>query len=393
MGLWDSFSNTIKKANKTVQKAKKDFDDSIVGKAWNKCNEICDEVDDFVSTAIDDMVDNAVYSAKQVGKGATKMGRVVTGYEAYDSRKKAKQAKEEADAIKADIERENNRRRNECERVLKSYGERKLHALKTCVRPFLNYIEILGNEYKDKSYEIQGHVCIDSTDIQELESVEMNASTAAKTAAVSGIAASIALAGVPSATTAAVGALATASTGTAISTLSGAAATNATLAWLGGGSLAAGGGGMAAGAAVLSGITYAATGVFALAAAGIVSSAYFSKKYTEATQYLEAVKKYRADARLGWQIISGINQRAMELESVTRELEKRMQELLQYLEPLVYDFQNDDDYYAVTFQNAALCAKSISDIAQIPLLKENGDLNENTNIVLSNTRKFINRNL
>lgn len=42
-----------------------------------------------------------------------------------------------------------------------------------------------------------------------------------------------------------------ASTGTAISALSGAAATNAALAWLGGGALAAGGGGMAAGDALL----------------------------------------------------------------------------------------------------------------------------------------------
>ncbi len=43
----------------------------------------------------------------------------------------------------------------------------------------------------------------------------------------------------------------TASTGTAISTLSGAAAMNAAMAWLGGGALAAGGGGMAAGSAFL----------------------------------------------------------------------------------------------------------------------------------------------
>jgi hypothetical protein len=43
----------------------------------------------------------------------------------------------------------------------------------------------------------------------------------------------------------------TASTGTAISTLSGAVATKAALAWLGGGPLAAGGGGMAAGQALL----------------------------------------------------------------------------------------------------------------------------------------------
>ncbi len=43
----------------------------------------------------------------------------------------------------------------------------------------------------------------------------------------------------------------TAATGTAISALSGVAATNAALAWLGGGALAAGGGGMAAGSAIL----------------------------------------------------------------------------------------------------------------------------------------------
>ncbi|SHG42702.1 hypothetical protein [Geodermatophilus nigrescens] len=58
-------------------------------------------------------------------------------------------------------------------------------------------------------------------------------------------------------TFAAVGALAAASTGTAISALSGAAATSATLAWLGGGSLAAGGLGVAGGTAVLAGVVAA----------------------------------------------------------------------------------------------------------------------------------------
>lgn len=52
-------------------------------------------------------------------------------------------------------------------------------------------------------------------------------------------------------TTSAVMALATSSTGTAISGLSGAAATKAALAWLGGGSLAAGGGGIALGTIIL----------------------------------------------------------------------------------------------------------------------------------------------
>ena len=57
------------------------------------------------------------------------------------------------------------------------------------------------------------------------------------------------------ATTAAVMAVGTASTGTAISSLSGVAATNATLAALGGGSLAAGGGGIALGTTVLGATT------------------------------------------------------------------------------------------------------------------------------------------
>ena len=393
MGLFDSLNDAFKSVDKTVKKAKKDFDKSAAGKAWKKYNEINEKIDNYIDTTIDNVIGGVVSGAKQVGKGAVKMGCVVSGYEAYDSRKKANKAKEQADAMVANVKEEDKRRREECNRVLKAYGESKLHALKTCVRPFLNYIEILGNNYKDKTYFIQGKVHIDNRSIQELKQLDMNASQALGAAAVSGVAASIALAGVPTATTAAVGAFAAASTGTAISSLSGAAATNATLAWLGGGSLAAGGGGMAAGAAVLSTITYATTGVFALAAAGIIGSAYYSKKYTEATKYLEEAKKYRANAKLGWQVIEGINQRAMELESVTHKLEERMKDLLQYLEPLVYDFQSDDDYYAITFQNAALCAKSISDIAQIPLLDEKGNLNGNTNVVLSNTQEFLNRNL
>lgn len=393
MGLFDSFSDAIKSVDKTVKKAKKDFDKSTAGKAWKKYNEINERIDNYIDTTIDNVIGGVATGAKQVGKGAAKLGRVVSGYEAYDSRKKANKAKEQADAIVANVKEEDKRRKAECNRVLKAYGESKLHALKTCVRPFLNYIEILGNNYKDKTYLIQNNVHVDNVNIQALKQLDINASQALGTAAVSSLAASIALAGVPSATTAAVGALATASTGTAISSLSGAAATNATLAWLGGGSLAAGGGGIAAGTVVLSTITYATTGVFALAAAGIVGAAYYSKKYTEATQYLEEAKKYQANAKLGWQVIDGMNQRAMELESVIHKLEERMKDLLQYLEPLVYDFQSDDDYYAITFQNAALCAKSISDIAQIPLLDEKGNLNGNTNVVLSNTQEFLNRNL
>ena len=84
------------------------------------------------------------------------------------------------------------------------------------------------------------------------------------TAGVIGTAAG-ALAG--SATFALVTTFGTASTGTAIGSLSGAAATNATLAWLGGGSIAAGGGGVAAGSIVL---TAGAAAIVIAATAGVM---------------------------------------------------------------------------------------------------------------------------
>lgn len=91
-----------------------------------------------------------------------------------------------------------------------------------------------------------------------------------------------------------VGNLAAASTGTAISTLSGAAATNATLAWLGGGSLAAGGGGVAAGTAVMGGLI----AIPALAVMGILSHFSANKeikkikeKEHEAYQMMDDIKK------------------------------------------------------------------------------------------------------
>ncbi|MBQ0904985.1 hypothetical protein [Micromonospora sp. U21] len=71
-----------------------------------------------------------------------------------------------------------------------------------------------------------------------------------------------------------VSAFASASTGTAISGLSGAAATNAALAWLGGGSLATGGGGMAAGAIVLNLIMIAPAAFITGITVGILGSSF-----------------------------------------------------------------------------------------------------------------------
>ncbi|GGA40684.1 ankyrin repeat domain-containing protein [Psychrobacillus lasiicapitis] len=90
--------------------------------------------------------------------------------------------------------------------------------------------------------------------------------------------------------------LGTASTGTAISTLSGAAATKATLALLGGGSVAAGGGGITAGAAVLGGIV----AIPALVALGVFSHLSAKKKIAEIESaiYKMKINMYKMDTNI-----------------------------------------------------------------------------------------------
>ena len=386
MGLLKSISKSMK--------------GTFVGDLAKSADKAIDATSSFIGDCIDetfnevcDSAKSLTKGAKNVAKGAGKIGRVVTGYEAYDSRKKAKEAKELADRMVANIEEENRRRREESNRVLSDFGKTKLELLKTCLSPFLGYLKVMGNNYKDKEYEFGGKINLDKLDIDTLESIEMNASTAGKIAMAStGVAA--ALCGiVPYTTTSAVMAFGAASTGTAISSLSGAAATNATLAWLGGGSLAAGGGGMAAGSVVLGTITATTTGVFALAAAGIVASAYYSKKHTEATAYLEEVRTARAKAKLGWTAMEAINQRAIELESVMKRLGERINDKLLYLEPLIYDFQTEDEYYLNTFRETSLLVKSLSEIAQVPLIDKKGMLSNESSVTLANTQKILNKNL
>lgn len=121
---------------------------------------------------------------------------------------------------------------------------------------FADLLECVQGRPEFKPLDLDG-VELPKYNHKDIEEISIGA-TALKTAlgsAAAGVAGGIAASG---ATTAAVTAFCTAGTGAAISGLSGVAATNATLAALGGGTIAAGGGGMALGATVLGGATLGA---------------------------------------------------------------------------------------------------------------------------------------
>ena len=125
---------------------------------------------------------------------------------------------------------------------------------------------------------------------QQAEKIEKDYKEAAMKNAGAGVAgAGVGIAVVTMGPTVAMGVATTfgvASTGTAISALSGAAATNAALAWLGGGALAAGGGGMAAGNAFLA---LAGPIGWAIAGVALLTSGIFFWKTKSDQKHIEDV--------------------------------------------------------------------------------------------------------
>ncbi|MUI54465.1 hypothetical protein [Aliivibrio fischeri] len=115
--------------------------------------------------------------------------------------------------------------------------------------------------------------------------------------------------------TAAVGAwglvsiIGSASTGTAIATLSGAAATNATLAWFGGGALAAGGAGMSGGMMVLGGIVAAPMIFFAT-----------KKAYEKAEQLEQATQELKEAFPELEQLLVAANEQQTEVKVYTERM-------------------------------------------------------------------------
>lgn len=159
-----------------------------------------------------------------------------------------------------------------------------------------------------------------------------------------------------------------ASTGTAISGLTGAAAKSATLAWLGGGSLAAGGGGMALGGVILGGVVVAPAvfvGGFAAAAAG-------EKRMTQAREEVAQADAAIASMLTMIDVLHRVETRCGELREVTEQLDQRVGSLLSELEAHdLIDLSRDD--HATRFAMLMLCAKGLAELLHIAPIDESGN--------------------
>lgn len=168
--------------------------------------------------------------------------------------------------------------------------------------------------------------------------------------------------------------LATASTGTAISSLSGAAATNATLAWLGGGSIASGGGGIALGTTVLGAVAFGpAFGIF-----GHIMGNKAEAALNNARANQEEAEKFSKEAGLVCEKLEAIGEVANTLDELLSKTATKLRRASRKLEEVIdnkgvdYSAFNEEER-AITF-TAVKYAQLIKLLIDTPILDEAGNL-------------------
>lgn len=324
------------------------------------------------------------------GHTLLKIGKTGVGIQGVQDRREAVETKRVCEEYAAAAEALTEDHRARLNSRIEEFGALRLNALHDTLGRFLRILEALRQHNKVKEYELLAGVGIDTRTLDSMGELDMTVAQSLRTTATTGLLGAAAVLGTPVAVFGTVGALATASTGTAISTLSGAAATNAILAWLGGGSLAAGGGGVAAGTVVLTGITAGATAGVTLLATGILVSTHYARKLTEAKTFEKETALAVASLENAWVVMDGIGRRVDELSEVTGQLESRLVPELDGLEALVPSFDPAESSHAAAFNKCGLLVKTMVELAQTPLLDEDGGLSDESLTITAQVQKVLN---
>ena len=176
--------------------------------------------------------------------------------------------------------------------------------------------------------------------------------------------------------------LATASTGTAISSLGGVAATNATLAWLGGGSIAAGGGGMALGSMVLGGIVAGP----ALAIFGHILGSKGEEALNNARNNLEQAKTIRDQANLMADKLKAIEQVTALANSTFSLASSQLRHAVHGLKGIIESQGND--YQAFTTESRETVFRSVKFAQLLKAMIDTPILDNDGNLVLSTEKRL-----
>ena len=246
---------------------------------------------------------------------------------------------------------------------IQEYGRQQEQARRLVIERMGTFIERHQRKVRQSATQLLDGIDAEQRDIDAFAgalTADVNWIKGAGMAALTGAGIS---AGIPSAVTA----LGAASTGTAISSLSGAAATNATMAWLGGGALSAGGGGVALGTAALGVVTVGPT----LLIGGLTLNSQGEKAMTNAKEFQAKAAVAVEEQAAFRSVLDVLDTRIAEVSTVLAGLVDRAVVALSDLEEL--DF--DPDLHATEFQHALSLTFAVRDICRVPLIGEDGQMN------------------
>lgn len=325
-----------------------------------------------------------LFIAAGVGTGLLGVGK---GIKAGIDQKEANDTNDAAEyKIEHAKERINTSRKN-CGKSIDDLGKRKVAVLDGSIKTFISEFEKLNHVELSESSglnELQKIVLDKKTfsDLKELQGVATSLAGGLASGAMAGALTAFGAYG-------AAGTLATASTGTAIASLSGAAATNATLAFFGGGSLAAGGLGMAGGTAVLGGLVAGP----ALAVLGFVVGAKASKNLDAANANWAKAKEFEEEMKTAADLCNGIRRRSamfnrflIRLQTIFDPL---VYEMTQIIEQKGTDFRTFSDDEKKCIASAMSLAGAIKAVLDTPILDVSGNLTKESGVIIENTENKI----
>jgi hypothetical protein len=310
---------------------------------------------------------------------------VKKGVDAKEDYELAERINEEAKDIYDDALEKLDELRGQTNSNIEGLGELKLQIDKDTTLPeFIRVFEKIKNvDFEDK-IDIGTELGDSASVLLNMKETVLDIKTAlggAAAAAGSGVAAGFGAFG-------SVGMLASASTGTAISGLSGAAATNATLAWLGGGALSAGGGGMALGTAVLGGFVAGPV----IAVGGAIMAAKAEVAYHNARENRDKARAAAEEMDVACIALIGIDNRVIEFLKILGVMNENFKS---YIDKLTKVVNIDDDYSKYTKEEketvmtSFAIATTIKNICDAPIINEDGKVAKKSKEVLIQAEEMM----
>lgn len=327
-----------------------------------------------------------VFIGIAMATGVAGAGKAVkAGLDTYD----AKHINQSANQVVSESTTMLNTQREACSEALRKLGEEKIFLLNGNMTQFLDtFMKLKNVDFREtEGLSELSKLHIDQQDFVELKEL-CNFAASLAGGSVAGTAWGVAAA---FGAYKAAGLLAYASTGTAIASLNGAAAANATMAFFGGGSLAAGGLGMSGGMMVLGGLVAGP----ALLVMGLVAGDAAKKNLEQAkTNQLEAI-----------QLAEQLDTASKQCEAIRRRtymLYNLLARLDTYFMPSIYKMEDivkteGEDYSRFTAESKkaiAACvsiAVSIKAVLDTQLLTDDGLLTDASAGIVVDTEAFVNK--